>query len=219
VGNVSRALVAFALIAAAAAAIVLGDGRSGPAAPKYPKTVDHLRNFDEFALFYPGQAVEGYPLEAVLRNKYTVVNNVTFIYGKCDPGPGEGGCAPPLQVQVSSACVRNFGMYGGSPLSPVPDLFTVRGVPASYFENGYRLELQTADSTVVIFSTDALRVAQKLRGINNGVQPGRPLPKPEPGALNGRHDCSDEAAAVREIRARLRDNPFRRGRAGDKQRP
>jgi hypothetical protein len=41
------------------------------------------------------------------------VNDVTFIYGTCDPSGGEGGCAPPLEVQVWSACARNPSMYGG----------------------------------------------------------------------------------------------------------
>lgn len=30
-----------------------------------------------------------------------------FVYGDCDPGPGEGGCSPPLQVQNKTACERN----------------------------------------------------------------------------------------------------------------
>ena len=32
-------------------------------------------------------------------------------YGTCTPPAGDGGCAPPLQIQTWDACRRNLGAY------------------------------------------------------------------------------------------------------------
>jgi hypothetical protein len=132
-------------------------------------SLDELRDFDEFALFYAGDSVQGNRLERVLSS----AGGVTFLYGTCDAGR-DGGCAPPVQVQVVPICSRP---YRGSALSPT--LTSVRGAPALVVDG--RLEIQTADATVVVFAEHPVPVAAALRGVNNRVVPGAPLPKPAPG--------------------------------------
>ena len=84
-------------------------------------------------------------------------NFVSFKYGTCDPTP-EAACGAPLEIQIWPACERNRSMYtltpdpdGPGPLSATPlprtDLRS-RGVPASFFENGHRLELYTAGMVI-----------------------------------------------------------------------
>jgi hypothetical protein len=52
------------------------------------------------------------------------------------------------------------------------------GVPAAYFEGGNRLEIQTGNSTVVIFANRPATVAHALRGVNSNFPPGVDLPAP-----------------------------------------
>ena len=75
---------------------------------------------------------------------------------------------------------------------PVPRKTRIRGVPAAYFEGGYRLEIQTGESTVVIFgSRSRIRAAiAALEGLNVGIGPGQDLPPPAPGALDGSLPCN-----------------------------
>ena len=154
-------------------------------------SVNEAKAFTRFPVYYAGEAVNGHTLTAVELD--TQSDSVTFIYGDCknpawDEPFGEGGCAPPVQVQVWSACPRNPSLYGG-PGSPTPDNTTVRGVPAAYYVGGSQLELQTGTSTVVIFADSPQTVAMALRGVNNDVATGDALPRPAAGAMTGDLKC------------------------------
>jgi hypothetical protein len=52
------------------------------------------------APFWLGPSFAGHPLVAHTESD-------VFVYGDCEPPPGEGGCAPPLQVQDRTTCQRN----------------------------------------------------------------------------------------------------------------
>jgi hypothetical protein len=101
-----------------------------------------------------------------------------------------------FEIQVYPACFRGRYLYEGQRgLGPVPGDTTVRGVPAAFFEGGARLEIYTGDSTVVIFGSgraQVIRIANTLRGLNVSVGAGEPLPRPEPGALEGTLACDRE---------------------------
>lgn len=89
-------------------------------------------------------------------------NDVTIDYGTCTPSPSgpddtslPANCNPPLSIQTWPACERNAALYQDDPFgTPLPhtDLL-VRGVPASWFDDGAdrRLEIYTGLVTVVIF--------------------------------------------------------------------
>lgn len=186
-------VAALAVASLAATATVLGMGPAGSdGSPKSTFSLEKARTFANFPVFYAGDSVADVPLVAVLRRNDSATY-VSFIYGQCDAF-SETGCAPPGEVQVWPACRRNPSLYKGprSPISPVPDPTTVRGVPAASFEDGHRLEIQTGVSTVVIFGHSpefVLELANALRGTNNDVQPGAALPPPHPGALDGSLPC------------------------------
>jgi hypothetical protein len=128
----------------------------------------------------------------VLRRE-DAANYVSFVYGECE-ARNEVGCAPPGEVQVWPACLRNPAVYvrNRSPVAPRPVPATVRGVPAAIFEDGHRLELQTGTSTVVVFGETppfVRALAAGLRGVNVAIAHGAPLPAPAPGALEGSLGC------------------------------
>lgn len=156
-------------------------------------SLEQARNFTDFPLYYAGESVGDVSLVAVLRRNDSA-NYVSFIYGECE-AVSETGCAPPGEVQVWPACVRNPARYAAnrSPLSPESQPTPVRGVPAASFEEGHRLEIQTGTSTVVVFghSPEFVRtLASALRGVSNGVTADVALPPPAVGALNGELACA-----------------------------
>jgi hypothetical protein len=185
--------IVLALSAAGVAAVIgvaraTGDGRPNP--PRSTFSVAQARALRDFPVYSAGDTVDGLPLVAVLRNQSETANFVSFIYGDC-VASGERGCAPPAEVQVWPACVRNISLYGG-PMSPPFERRSVRGAPAFEFEEGHRLEIQTGESTVVVFGRSPElvdHVSARLRGVNLPVQAADRLPEPARGALEGKLAC------------------------------
>jgi hypothetical protein len=169
---------------------VAGSGTRSQAAPKSTYSVEKARSFSRFPLYSAGESVAGYPLVAVLHEQRHPVETVSFIYGDCVVPQGEGGCAPPVSVQVWPACFRNPSLYRAPPFGPPFEKTTVRGVPAEIFEDGARLEIYTGRSAVVIYADEPLKVAAALRGVNNPVSAGAPLPPAAPGVMTGDVSCA-----------------------------
>jgi hypothetical protein len=188
----SRVLL-LALVLLAPLVLLLGvSGPGGDGKPTSTFSLDEARSFTDFPVYYAGDTAAGAPLVAVLRRNDTA-NYVSFVYGECD-ATDETGCAPVAEVQVWPACRRNPSLYarGRSAIAPRPDPTSVRGAPAAFFDDGARLEIQTATSTVVVFGADrgaVSSIASALRGVNTGVRAGQPFPRPAPGALDGTLSC------------------------------
>ncbi len=75
-----------------------------------------------FRVYSLGSSFDGLPLTAVLRQCEDPGldasigvdargNSTSYIYGDCELPMGEGGCAPPLEVQVRPACERSVSDY------------------------------------------------------------------------------------------------------------
>lgn len=122
---------------------------------------------------------------------------MNFIYGTCSSRAGEGGCAPPLTVQILPACDRTLQDYyyntpDGGP-SREFEQTTVRGVPAARFSD--MLEIYSGRVTIVIFGdTATLRAsaAEKLASANSlagEISSGTSLPSPVAGAMEGKLAC------------------------------
>lgn len=120
------------------------------------------------------------------------------------PENGNGGCAPPLEVQTWPACRRSVAnyTYEGKPYphEPLPD---ERGAEVAGFEEGGRLEVYSGSSAVVVFANDPA-VAQKVLSLLRPQAPdSRPatraseletevpqeLVAPDPGATEGKLAC------------------------------
>jgi hypothetical protein len=151
-------LALFALLGVAAMAASGGSVRE-VAPPVGDLTLAQAQAFDEFPLVYAGEQVDGLPLVAILRRDDTA-DYVSFVYGDCRPASPEGGCAPPAEIQVWPAHGRNLGLYDASRGGPAPELASIRGAPAAFFEAGTRLELYTARLTVVVFARSRERLAK-----------------------------------------------------------
>lgn len=191
-----RGAVALAtLLGIAGLSVLLGTaGVSDDGAPRSTFSLQSARGLQDFPVYYAGDAIQGVPMVAVLRRE-DAANYVSFVYGECD-ARDEVGCAPPGEVQVWPACVRNPAAYARnrSPVAPRPVPSTIRGVPAAGFEEGRRLEIQTGTSTVVVFGHTpqfARALAAELRGVNVAVERGAPLPPPAPGVLDGSLSCAE----------------------------
>lgn len=154
-------------------------GGDGPA-------LSEVENFDAYPLYYAGDEIAGNELDDITGADGRQ-RNVSFFYGTCDPaadGPlGEGGCAPPAEIQVSSICDRHPALYGGG-----AELFDLRGAKASMSGGG--LEIFTGRTTVVIFGErELMRPAiRQLRPVGQDTPASR-LPPPVPGALRGGLPC------------------------------
>jgi hypothetical protein len=102
-------------------------------------------------------------------------NYVSFIYGDCDPGGGS--CAPPLEIQVSPAC-----LYTPADIElPDSGRTEVRGVPGVFYEDGAKIVLVVGRSTVVVYGSSrdqVLRAAEALAGVNIAIAPEDVLPAP-----------------------------------------
>ena len=172
-----------------------------------------VQDFADFPLYSAGPAFGELPLTYITRVSATPqlsavggaagklpdnrTNYVNFIYGTCDSRAGEGGCAPPLTVQVWPACDRTLQDYDYNMPEGVPsreyERMTIRGVPAARFSD--MLEIYTGSVTIVIFGdTPDLRAgaAENLISANNladAVSAGDSLPPPVPGAMEGELHC------------------------------
>lgn len=72
-------------------------------------SVEQVRAFEAFPLYWLGEEFDGLPLESIERlstpDALKPENSVTFFYGDCTPGPNDdGGCALPLTVRVEPYC-------------------------------------------------------------------------------------------------------------------
>jgi hypothetical protein len=100
-----------------------------------------------------------------------------FSYGSCTAAPSSA-CVPPVQVQSSPLCERNYRLYrndydsdsGTYPSSPIS---TAHGYSGRSFEGGMVIELYTDVTTISIYgnSPDSVRrAAEQVRTVPTGVK-------------------------------------------------
>ena len=163
------------------ALLVAGCGNDATDAETSTRLLAGAQEFKQYRLYSAGSSFEGLPLVAAPDADGGPVpgNNtgVSFIYGTCKPPADEGGCSPPLTVQIHRACERPpiESMGGGY------RKLTLRGVPAALVDGDPRVELQTGEVTVVLFARTmarARRGAMALRSLDARVGPTDDLPRP-----------------------------------------
>ncbi len=168
--------------------------------------LERLRSYRRYRLYYLGRRHGEWPLEAVLsrlmppayQHSYKPPEKppppssptFDFIYGSCKPPPGsEEGCSARLRLDVQNAeiCARNPHSYGSLRRTVTR---RIRGVPVLQTPDAF--EIYTGSTTVVIFTNDrrrATRAANALRSLDGSIGPNSTLPRPTPGALEGRLRC------------------------------
>jgi hypothetical protein len=172
------------LVALAAAAAV--GGCAWTDAPQGDSTLQEIRDLPGPPPYFVGEEFEDLPLTAILGH----APPLTFVYGDCEvPRGSDGGCAPPLEVQVWPLKRRPPGS-----ISTMIECrrVTVRGVPGAFF--GSDLDLYVGNQTVVIFADSqarALRAAEALRPVDANRATTEDLPAPSVEAEAGLQHCSE----------------------------
>ncbi|HEX9968328.1 MAG TPA: hypothetical protein VGB06_10315 [Solirubrobacterales bacterium] len=154
--------------------------------------------FDAYTLYYSGPEAAGLPLEAIVQgwstNRHAREQGRRrirwgFIYGDCTPSPS-GGCGPPLEVQVWSACVRSF-----SSLNLNRHLYEFRGAKATGGGDGFYgvspMEIFTGRTTIVVSGNEKPLIktaARELREVHQDQAASR-LSPPAAGSLEGKLPC------------------------------
>jgi len=185
---------AMAAMVVALALAIAGCGDSGTEPDPGPDGLERARAFEAYTLYYAGDAVGGNALEFAGRGPGSgsgLRRAWSFIYGDCTPPEGEGGCAPPLEIQNWSICTRFPALYR----QPAPHTSTIDGAE-TLRSGGGGLDVYTDRTAVVIFGRDPDSVVPLLRRVSDGTVP-EALPPPAPGALDGELPC--QQAAMRKF--------------------
>ena len=90
----------------------------------------------------------------------------TVAYGNCELPEGEGGCAPPAQVQNSSSCARNpIG------LDRIPqEVFLLRGGGLATVNESTAVDIGTGDQTVTVYTSEPELMGAALRELHTRAQ-------------------------------------------------
>jgi hypothetical protein len=134
--------------------------------------------------YFVGYRFSDFPLLGVLVPPDGAGNSTSFIYGGCVPS-GDGGCAPPLEVQTWSICDRYPNAQARSRLIPW------RGARAEFARRESRIEIYTGRRTVVIFSDNAdlaRRAAETVKPFDR-PRTGSNLAPPDVLAVRGLAAC------------------------------
>lgn len=135
-------------------------------------TLDELRAFPGFPVYWIGEEYGGLPLTRIIRHVFTPSpssfsrgeNVVLLLYGECQPPPN-GGCAPPLSIRIEPACDSR---QADLPVAAIGGAVTeIRGAPAAKVSG--HLQIWARDVTVSVFApNDALTssVANAIEPVN-----------------------------------------------------
>jgi hypothetical protein len=146
------------------------------------------REFNAYPLYWAGERFEDWDLEYVA-TEYTTF--ATLVYGDCQPlisFGSDGGCAPPLQIQIGGLCDHLDQVAR----DPIWKHRRIRGAPVGRFDRAPILFTEQVQVKVYpgkgTDEEDALRLLGALRSLNGlGAQldSNDPIPPPRPGVLEG----------------------------------
>jgi hypothetical protein len=90
----------------------------------------------------------------------------SFLYGDCELPEGEGGCAPPAQIQNSSSCARNpIG------LDRIPEeVLLLRGGGLAAVNESTGVDVGTGGQTVTIYTSEPELMGAALREFHTRAQ-------------------------------------------------
>lgn len=181
-GLAGRCATVLGLAFAIAAVGCGGDAISADRTPGSSEARDELtiakaREEQSMPLFWVGQSFEGLPLTAIVGSR----NGAGFVYGACEPPPGgEGGCAPPLQIQTVRMCPPAIRAR------PLSQRRVLRGVATGSRGGAVVLLIRGVEVRVFADAGRARRAIATMGAINPGapgaVGPGEPLPAAGPRA-------------------------------------
>lgn len=150
-------------------------------------SLDEAKSFPtSYSIYYGGPEVAELPLENINGD---ATHCCSFMYGTCTPPHAEGGCAPPLEIQVFSTCERWFRGIAGRRHAHVYDFRGAKTIANDPPET-YTPEIFTGRTTVVFWgeSWKIVKAAERqLREVHQ-TKP-QALPPPVPESLWGKLPC------------------------------
>ncbi len=160
-----------------------GDGTT-PVTVSHPvTTVDDMRKFKEFPVYWLGESFQGLPLERVARMDYPggfpgkpynhPWHEVTFIYGHCTIAPGRSSCRVPLTIATRPYCEVPPEVVLGPARTAPPE--EIRGAMVHRMGRS-QMRVWTSNVSIGINATDDALLDEAVRNLVrlNGDKPSSP---------------------------------------------
>jgi hypothetical protein len=185
----------YAVIGLGLLALLLGGivwavvGRGDDAAPRTTAsppvtTVDDMRKFKEFPVYWLGESFQGLALERVARMDYEGAfpgkpynhpwHEVRFIYGTCTASPGQSSCPVPLTIATRPYCeVPPEAIPNAMRATAPPE--EIRGAVVQRMGRS-QMRLWTSNVSIGINATDDALLDEAVRNLVrlNGDKPSSP---------------------------------------------
>jgi hypothetical protein len=180
-----RSWAAAAAAATAAAAGCTGGGGDGD------PDLDAARNFTRHPLYWVGESFEKWDLEHV---DVGTAEFATFIYGTCEPPGGiDGGCPPPLQLQIQPLCAHLEAVAR----APIWKRRQIRGAPVGtidgapvLFTNRVQVKVYRGQGSDPGVEMRALRALRSANDVPPVIGADDPIPAAPRAVLAGTIPCS-----------------------------
>jgi hypothetical protein len=147
------------------------------------------RAFDEYPLYWVGERFEDWDLV-----HFDVIHGfATFIYGHCEVTGDDGGCSPPLSIQISPLC-RHLGVVARA---PIWRRRSIRGAPVGtidsapvLFTSGAQVKVYRGQGSDPGLARRALEALRSINDVPPVVGPTGPIPGADPAMLAGERPCT-----------------------------
>jgi hypothetical protein len=166
---------------------------AGCSVDREPPDIDSAATFQRFPIYWLGEEFEGLELTHVEAEDWSTA--ATLTYGTCKPSGYDGGCAPPVQVQVFPLCYHLDSVW----LPPNERELMIRGAPVGRQDGApvlltRRVQVKvyrgvgTDDDPGV--SLRALKALRSLNSVSPVISASDPIPPPAQGVLEGDRPCA-----------------------------
>ena len=152
--------------------------------------LDAARRFERYPLYWVGDRFEQWDLVHVEIGPGAFT---TFVYGTCRiEGGTDGGCPPPLQIQVQPLCTQLASVAE----APIWRRRRVRGAPVGtidsapvLFTNRVQVKVYRGQGSDPRLAMRALRALRSANAVEPVIDADDPIPPPPRAVLAGAAPC------------------------------
>ena len=181
---VKRAWAALAAVAILTVAACSGVDRGADV------DVQAAEDFDAFPLVWVGERFEQWELRSI--ELPGPAGFATFSYGDCEVVGRDGGCAPPLQIQIAPLCAQLQDVAQ----APIWQRRSIRGAPVGtidsapvLFTSGAQVKVYRGQASDAGLALRALRALRSVNRVEPVIDAGGPIPPPSLEVLAGTQPC------------------------------
>lgn len=145
---------------------------------------------DVFPLYWVGERFEQWELRAILMPG--PAGFASFIYGDCEIVGNDGGCPPPLQIQIAPLCSH----LDVAARAPIWKRRSIRGAPVGtvdsapvLFTRGAQVKVYRGQGSDAGLAIRALRAIRSVNRVRPVIEAGERIPAPARAALAGTRPC------------------------------